>query len=248
MNRRPTFVLVVSLVLVTTAVAFAAAPQKPSTSPPETITLELTDVTVVEAFQRIFKGLNVSYIIQPGVSGTISSLNLKNVPFDNALSSLAKAAGLEVVKEDGIYVIGKNLSAPEGGQMSIVAKQGAQDQQNPQYPQAGSEVYPAPQGEGQDVILGQYEPPVPAQMPYPYNYGYQGGYQGNIGPVYYGHVPPQGYYYGYGYRPYQYYSSPPPYTYMARPNLLPPPGVPWSAGIGEVDIVTPAPKTQPQGE
>lgn len=228
----------VAVLIAALALPVLAAAQKDSA--PKTITLELSDVTVVEAFQKIFKGTSVSYIIQPGVSGTISSLNLKDVPFDNALSSLAKAAGLEVSKEDGIYVIGKGVAKSDNAQVSVVSKT-VNDQQQQNY-QAGQfpQVYPEDESL-QNVVLGQYQQPAP----YPQ---YQAPVPSLGEPVYYGHYPvAQGYYnpynqYNQGYNQRPIYVSPPPYQLYNRPNLLPPPGVAWSAGIGQVDIVTPEKK------
>jgi type II secretory pathway component HofQ len=70
------------------------------------ISLELRDTPVRTAIDSLFKGTGKNYAIEPGVTGTIPNLSLKDVTFDQALKTLTKSAGLTYKKEGNVFLIG----------------------------------------------------------------------------------------------------------------------------------------------
>lgn len=71
------------------------------------IELTLQDGDVRAAIQAFFQAAGVNYAIDPEVQGVVPSLSFKGVPFEVALRSLVKAAGLVYRVSDGIYIISK---------------------------------------------------------------------------------------------------------------------------------------------
>lgn len=82
-----------------------AAQQVTLNSATSLISLELRDTPVRSAIDSLFKGTGINYAIEPGVTGTIPNLSLKDVTFDQALKTLVKAAGLTYRKDGQIYLI-----------------------------------------------------------------------------------------------------------------------------------------------
>ncbi|NLN75610.1 MAG: hypothetical protein GX139_04825 [Armatimonadetes bacterium] len=71
------------------------------------VTLELKDADVRSAIESLFRGRNRNFSVSQDVSGTIPSLSITGVSFDNALKSLLKSAGLVYRVENGVYMINK---------------------------------------------------------------------------------------------------------------------------------------------
>lgn len=92
------FAVVIALSVCTVALAQNAAPQN-------LISLELRDTPVRTAIDSLFKGTGVNYAIEPGVTGTIPNLSLKDVTFDQALKTLTRSAGLSYRRDGDIYLI-----------------------------------------------------------------------------------------------------------------------------------------------
>jgi len=83
------------------AIALAAAEDN---SP---VSLDLKDADVKSAIESLFRGRNRNYSITQDVTGVIPSLSITGVPFDQALKSLLKSAGLVYRVENSVYIISK---------------------------------------------------------------------------------------------------------------------------------------------
>ena len=71
------------------------------------VTLDLKDVSVRAAIEALFRNSGKNFAIDGNVSGTISVLSFRDVPFKTALRNLTKSNGL-VHRQDGkLYVISK---------------------------------------------------------------------------------------------------------------------------------------------
>jgi len=102
---RKYFFLIVAIAACTaSAVAGALAADEGKTA---NIELTLQDGDVRAAIQAFFQAAGVNYAIDPEVQGVVPSLSFKGVPFEVALRSLVKAAGLVYRVSDGIYIISK---------------------------------------------------------------------------------------------------------------------------------------------
>ena len=102
---RKYFVLIVAVAACTTNAAVGAlAADEGKTA---NIELTLQDGDVRAAIQAFFQAAGVNYAIDPEVQGVVPSLSFKGVPFEVALRSLVKAAGLVYRVSDGIYIISK---------------------------------------------------------------------------------------------------------------------------------------------
>jgi len=76
-----------------------------TSKPGNTVNLELKDTDVKSAIEVLFRNTGKNFSIDPNVQGTIAALSIKDVPFDTALRSLTKSAGL-VYRQDGtVYII-----------------------------------------------------------------------------------------------------------------------------------------------
>ncbi len=96
------FVIVLILGGLACAVAVAAADDN---SP---VTLDLKDVEVKAAIDALFRGRpGKNFSISQDVTGIIPSMSISNVPFDAALKSLLKNAGLVYRIENNVYMISK---------------------------------------------------------------------------------------------------------------------------------------------
>src|ERR1051325_6347813 len=71
-------------------VSRAQAPAGTQQLPP--VTLDLRDAPVRQALEQLFKNAKVQYVIDPAVQGYISSLNIKDQPFRNALNLIVRTA------------------------------------------------------------------------------------------------------------------------------------------------------------
>ena len=101
-------IILMSLILggLACAVSFAAVDDN---SP---VTLDLKDVEVKSAIDALFRGRpGKNFSISQDVSGIIPSLSISNVPFDSALKSLLKTAGLVYRIENSVYMISKKPDA-----------------------------------------------------------------------------------------------------------------------------------------
>ena len=95
-------VLVVTLLV--TGLACAVVMAAEDNSP---VTLDLKDADVKSAIESLFRGRNRNYSISQDVAGAIPSLSITGVPFDQALKSLLKSAGLVYRVENNVYMINK---------------------------------------------------------------------------------------------------------------------------------------------
>lgn len=70
------------------------------------VSLNVTNVPVVEAFQNLFTGTGKSYLLAPTIPADqrITAV-LQNISFTTALNVLCESAGLSWRQEDGVYVI-----------------------------------------------------------------------------------------------------------------------------------------------
>lgn len=73
----------------------------------DSVNLELKDTEVKSAIEVLFRNTGKNFSIDQNVQGTIAALSIKDVPFDVALKSLAKSAGLVYRVDGGVYIIGK---------------------------------------------------------------------------------------------------------------------------------------------
>lgn len=86
--------------------ALLADQSNPSpTSNVRIVNLELADVPVKDAIEKLFVGTGLKYNIRPGVSGRVVELKLKGVTFEQALDALMEAARLTYKLEDSVYII-----------------------------------------------------------------------------------------------------------------------------------------------
>lgn len=97
-------ILVVALVVG----GFACAVVSAAVDDSSPVTLDLKDVEVKSAIDALFRGRpGKNFSISQDVSGIIPSLSISNVPFDSALKSLLKTAGLVYRIENNVYMISK---------------------------------------------------------------------------------------------------------------------------------------------
>jgi type II secretory pathway component HofQ len=104
MAARGLIFLLIVLVLTVPAVA-----QVSGTSQDDTVNLDLKDVDVRAAIEALFRGTGKNYAIDPNVSGTVPSVQFRNVPFETALRNLTRSAGLvyRIDNASNIYIISK---------------------------------------------------------------------------------------------------------------------------------------------
>jgi hypothetical protein len=98
-------------------VSRAQAPAGTQQLPP--VTLDLRDAPVREALEQLFKNAKVQYVIDPAVQGYISSLNIKDQPFRNALNLIVRTASppLSYSVENAIYIVRPRRTDVLGGGM-----------------------------------------------------------------------------------------------------------------------------------
>lgn len=181
--------LVLVVALITAVVSAQAQTDKSSTAGKDAalVNIELSNTSVKEAIDTLFKGTGRSYFILPGVTGNVVDLKLKGITFDEALRALADAAGLEYTFEDGIYTVGPVRSMVAAAPAQPVGT-GPQTGVAPEKPVVTSDQTkattveprtaapppePVTQGSTQ-VIINQAPAPVyyghPTPVPYGYNY------------------------------------------------------------------------------
>jgi hypothetical protein len=87
----------------------AAAPARSATASSPNVNLEMKDVDIRSAVEALFRNAGKNYTIDQDVTGTVSSLSIKDVPFDAALKNLTKSVGLifRVDNNGEIYHISK---------------------------------------------------------------------------------------------------------------------------------------------
>jgi type IV pilus assembly protein PilQ len=73
-------------------------------APPAPVTLSAHEIEVKELLSMLSGSRGVNIVCSGGVSGTVS-IELHDVPFEEALRAVAAAAGLEVVRRDGLYFV-----------------------------------------------------------------------------------------------------------------------------------------------
>ena len=73
----------------------------------ERVTLDLKDVSVRSAIEALFRNSGKDFAVDGDVSGTISVLSFKDVPFKTALRNLTRSNGLVHREDGGLYVISK---------------------------------------------------------------------------------------------------------------------------------------------
>lgn len=77
------------------------------------VNLDLKDTDVKSAIEALFRGTGKNYSIDSNVSGVVSALSIKDVPFDTALRSLTKSAGLVYRQDGGVYLISAKPNAAD---------------------------------------------------------------------------------------------------------------------------------------
>ena len=92
-------VLAAALITAIGVVALAQQTAQPN------VNLDLKDTDVKSAIEALFRGTGKNYSIDSNVSGTISALSIKDVPFETALKSLTKSAGLVYRQDGGVYLV-----------------------------------------------------------------------------------------------------------------------------------------------
>ena len=104
--------LIVALVALAPAAVYAqagtaAAPVK------DVVNLDMRDIDIRAAIEALFRGTGKNFAIDPNVSGTVSSVQFKDVSFEVALRNLTKTAGLvyRVDNASNIYIISKKPEA-----------------------------------------------------------------------------------------------------------------------------------------
>jgi hypothetical protein len=173
-----------------------------STSNVRIVNLELADVPVKDAIEKLFAGTGLKYNIGPGVSGRVVELKLKGVTFEQALNALMEAARLTYKLEDGVYII-----SPADAKTSTSNNQGEsatkQDTSKPQE-QLPSEQTPTDKTETTEPNAQQRSPTGQATVTGPIIISNE-----QSSPVFYGHpLPPY-------YPPYGIDGYPPVYQFGA---------------------------------
>lgn len=92
-------VLAAVLMIPISGAAFAQQTAQPN------VNLDLKDTDVKSAIEALFRGTGKNYSIDSNVTGTISALSIKDVPFETALKSLTKSAGLVYRQDGGVYLV-----------------------------------------------------------------------------------------------------------------------------------------------
>ena len=111
MLKRLLAILTFAVFLSGFAFAFAVLAQEDN-SP---VSLELKDADVRSAIESLFRGRNRNYSIAQDVSGVIPSCSISGLPFDQALKSLLKSAGLVYRVENSVYMISKKPETSTAG-------------------------------------------------------------------------------------------------------------------------------------
>lgn len=148
------------------------------------VNIELQDVSVSEAIEKLFSSTGLKYELKPGVTGRIVEIRLRDIGFEEALAAIAEAAKLKYQLSGGVYVIGPAQDTAQKLSPDVTAEPSVTD------PGAAAEA-------------GDGEPVQPADEPAPVQPGPLDllGTWGDA-PVYYGQPVPE--WYSPGYFPYPY--------------------------------------------
>jgi hypothetical protein len=165
--------------------AVSQAEPCPTGVSPVRVTVQVTDVPLVDAIDYLFCGTGYKYTIQPGVAGRVS-LNFVDMPLDEAVCKLATSASLGYVFDGGRYIFtpcprviespcppygaGPNDEAKPDKECDV--KRESKSEQAKQKPQAlQQQIGPVTQG---PVVYGNYSPRI-YEAPPPMPYGGWGG-------------------------------------------------------------------------
>ncbi|MBI2842340.1 MAG: hypothetical protein HYX78_02970 [Armatimonadetes bacterium] len=107
-------VMLVSLVALSVASAQQDAKTLQQEIKNQKITLELMDTPIRSALESLFKGTGLNYVLDASVAGMVRSVDLKDVPFDQALKILLKIADPPLVyrKDGDVYLISVKKEQP----------------------------------------------------------------------------------------------------------------------------------------
>ncbi len=110
MNR--SIMIAVTVVLVVLLSGLAAWSQGDKKELP--VTLELKDVPIRAALDSLFMGRGLNFVMDQSVLGTVSSVSLRDVSFEQALKVLLKAVDPPLVyrKDGDVYLISVKKEAP----------------------------------------------------------------------------------------------------------------------------------------
>lgn len=90
----------------------AQPPEAARAATPETVTLDLAEVSLRQALARLFAMAKVGYTVAPDVPNVALTLRLKELPFEEALQVITRFAGAGYRKEGERYVITLPVAAP----------------------------------------------------------------------------------------------------------------------------------------
>ncbi len=90
-----------------------AAPVVPSDVKPKIDTMTFKGVSVTELLSMISTQFDVPIAVAGDVSGTIATINLKDVTAEQAITTVTRTAGLSCEKVDGTYIISKAAPLPQ---------------------------------------------------------------------------------------------------------------------------------------
>jgi hypothetical protein len=110
MKRSILIVVTVLLMVLVSALAASAQGDKKD----QLITLELKDSPIRVALDTLFMGRGLNYVIDQSVAGSVSSLSLRDVSFDQALKVLLKSVDPPLVyrKDGDVYIISVKKEEP----------------------------------------------------------------------------------------------------------------------------------------
>jgi type II secretory pathway component HofQ len=100
--------IVIAAIMVCATLASAQTSGTPSELD-KRVTLQFKDVPIGNAIAILFEGIN--HVVEPGVQGSVT-LSLNDVPFNDALQAMLKAAGMTARKENNVYYIGPRRELP----------------------------------------------------------------------------------------------------------------------------------------
>ena len=124
MKRTLTFICA-TLLMVSMAAAFGDSSSAPPKAPGSDVrvTLSLKDVTLNDALQQLFALRRANHVIEPMPRELTVTVVLQDVPFEDALAAVLKAAGATYRIEDGTYYISPLRSAADEAMEAELLKQ-----------------------------------------------------------------------------------------------------------------------------
>lgn len=72
--------------------------------PSDNVNLEFRDIPIKTVLDTLFKAVNRSYVLEPGIVEPVNVL-IKDVPFETAIRTILKAHGLTCTVDGGVYLI-----------------------------------------------------------------------------------------------------------------------------------------------